>query len=108
MVKLDVQKAMLELGITEDFYKELLGDFLAQADASHKNLLELKDAGPFDEIAREGHALKGSAANLRIDEISKLGKAIEVVAKGTQDRGELKKLVEVLEEAIHTLRAMIG
>lgn len=94
-MKLDKQRAMAELDVPEDFYLELVRDFLGQADAAVKRLGELAAAGgPFEEMAKIGHFLKGSAGNLRIQEIYEM--AIELERAGLQ--GDRSVVVQKLGE----------
>ncbi len=91
MIRIDKKKALSELGIPEEMYDELLGDFITQTEVSVKQLEELVPTDNFEEIRKAAHFIKGSAGNLRIEEIHILAKEIEFASKENRD----KKAIEV-------------
>ena len=106
-LSLNFEKTLQELGITEEFYKELLGDFLVQAETCLNVLEKLRGTDQFQEIASQAHAIKGAAANLRIEEIAKLGRELEIAAKETRDPKKIEEQLPLLKEAFAELRKLV-
>lgn len=99
-MQIDKQKALDELGITEDFYNELISDFIVQAARAVKNLDGAREKGDFGELAGIAHLIKGSAGNLRIEEIYLICKELELCCKEGKDK-------EVIEQGVCRLKAAI-
>ena len=79
--KLDLQKIADELEFDLEDVEMLLEVFL---EGAQENLAELKngiDSNDLEIIFRAGHAIKGSAANLTLNDISDLAKEIESNAR---------------------------
>ena len=100
---IDKQKAMDELGLPEEAFNELLQLFMEQTTIAIRDLSDAVGAKNYEKTARTAHLIKGSALDLRIDEIHLLAKEIEFGAKENKDMnvlaaktGELKKLFEEL------------
>jgi len=81
---LDLQKIADELEFDLEDVEMLLEVFL---EGVQENLVELKngiDSNDYEAIFRAGHAIKGSSANLTLNNISNLAKEIESNARAGQ------------------------
>ncbi|MFH1207963.1 MAG: Hpt domain-containing protein [Candidatus Omnitrophota bacterium] len=58
----------------------------------------------FEEVAKTAHFIKGTAGNLRIEEIYITAKELEAVAKGDQDVGTIEKQMGSLKHAMEELK----
>lgn len=105
---LDKEKAVRELGIPEEMYSELLRVFIEQTEEPLNSLVEKIKSGNFEEIAKTAHFIKGSAGNLRIDEIYSIAKDIELGAKEQQDINTLGDNASKLRSAFEELKNIIG
>jgi HPt (histidine-containing phosphotransfer) domain-containing protein len=103
-MELDKQKIMADLGIDEEMLKELLGDFLPDAETDIKNLEEALASDNFDEIAKLGHGLKGMAANIGITQMQDMAKTIEQLAKESKDKQKISENLESLKSALKELK----
>ena len=82
---LDLQKIADELEFDLEDVEMLLEVFL---EGAQENLIELKngiDSHNFEIIFRAGHAIKGSSANLTLNDISNLAKEIESNARAGEN-----------------------
>lgn len=82
---LDLQKIADELEFDLEDVEMLLEVFL---EGAQENLIELKngiDSHNFETIFRAGHAIKGSSANLTLNDISNLAKEIESNARAGEN-----------------------
>lgn len=84
-MSIDKQRAVAELGIPVEMYDELLGIFVQQTGTALEDLTRALAAANFTEIARLAHFVKGSAGNLRLDQMHLLAKDIEFGAKEHKD-----------------------
>ncbi len=104
---LDKQKALLELGIPEDLYNELLQDFVSETGPALKKLFEAVQSGNLEETARGAHFIKGAAGNLRINEMYCVSKDIEFSAKGKADMNIIKENVLKLKVLFEELKKIV-
>jgi HPt (histidine-containing phosphotransfer) domain-containing protein len=100
MEKTEKQKILEELGgITEDFYNELLVCFISQTQNYLVELRGVLGAEDFARIAAIAHSIKGSSANLRLNNIQQIAREIEVSAKENKDKAEIGNRIQELESA---------
>lgn len=101
-MEIDRKKVSAELGIGEDIYGELVGEFISQGEAQAGKMKEAIESNDLDEIARIAHMVKGTSGNLRINIIQELARSIESAAKEKKDvdtiAGNLAKLEAALAE----------
>ncbi len=78
------QRALRELGITEEMYDELIGIFIQQSEQTLVDLASAVARKDFQDIKRAAHYVKGSAGNLRLDEVHDVAQEIEQLAAAGQ------------------------
>ncbi len=74
-------------------------------ETANEELVKCKcgiDNKDFEQISSSAHSIKGSAANLMLDEISKCSKVIELSAKHKDNIDYLNEY-NILKELIYTL-----
>ena len=84
-MKIDRERALGELGIPSQMYDELLQIFKVQTESTLQELEGVVASSNHTEIAKLAHSIKGSAGNLRLDELQELARKIEFAAKGNAD-----------------------
>lgn len=82
MNKKDILEALG--GIPEEVYDSIVQSFYEETKARMPKFLDAVKAHDSATVAKIGHSIKGSAANLRLDEISALGKKIESSGKSNE------------------------
>jgi len=97
--------------------EELLKDFFIEAELQveilEKNILVLEDnpsdSDAVDEIFRAAHTLKGAAATVQMDELSKFTHICEDVLDGIRSDavGVTGEVIDVLLEVIDIIKAML-
>ena len=101
-MRLNKKKALEELGIPDDLYEELLKTFTVQLEEVIQQLEAATGSEDFDKITERAHFLKGSAGNLRVEEVYLQAVKIETAGKQKQDwpviRNEIAGLKKSLEE----------
>ncbi|QFR48758.1 Hpt domain-containing protein [Sulfurimonas lithotrophica] len=97
---IDLEAIAKELDFDLEDVEMLVDVFL---DSAEEGLVELKDAiaqNDLESIFASSHAIKGSAANIKLDEISSLARNIENSARNNntmdyeKEYNKLKELVE--------------
>lgn len=101
---MDKQKAMQELGIPEELLNELVQEFLKQAEVIIDELKEVLANKDFEEIRKKAHFIKGSAGNLRMDEIYRIAKDMEFNAAENKDIEKLQSDFENFRQAFVELK----
>ena len=77
MTKPGIEKALERLGISEEIYNELFVDFLTMVREKTDLLRKAIEAGNLAEATKLAHTIKGSAANLGVDDIADVARIIE-------------------------------
>lgn len=88
---IDLQKIADELEFDLEDVEMLLEVFLDSTNTSLKELKNAIEDIEFEDIYRCAHTIKGSAANLRLEEISTAAKYIETSARERQNIDYLGK-----------------
>lgn len=104
---LDIEKISRELGITPDFYRELLHDFMEQAAGDLKRIEELQGSDAFSEIASRAHAMNGAALNLKIERVAAIVREIERAGNESKDKKIIEANVSLLKKALEELKCIL-
>lgn len=107
-MQLDRQAALKELGISNDVYDELLQIFIEQTESALQTLNQSITLKDFGQIARAAHLIKGSAANLRIEEIRNLAENIDVQARETKDIQAIENKAAELKTTFGELKNIVS
>ncbi len=79
--------------------EDLIPDFLKHRREDVSVVTQHLASGNFDEIRRIGHSMKGSGAGYGFDEISEIGKRIEVAAM-EQDTQVIERELQSLSDYV--------
>jgi len=102
-MKVDTKEIASVLGISEAHIPMLVGSFLDESKSILENLFAGVEANDFTEITLHGHSIKGSAANLRLNDISELAKSIEMAGKAEDASFDFKGTSQALKALIEDL-----
>ncbi|WP_319522194.1 Hpt domain-containing protein [uncultured Desulfosarcina sp.] len=69
-----------ELGLEEDEYRELIELFMETGQSDLSQLKSALDAGDAETVSRRAHTICGSSGNLRLMDMHKTAKRIELAA----------------------------
>lgn len=78
---MDVKGLADNLGLEEEEYLELLELFLETTESNLEKLRVGIDRGNTEEVVASSHSIKGSSANLGLEEISEAAKGVEEKAR---------------------------
>jgi len=106
-MKLDKERALKELGIPDEMYRELVGGFAEQVTDAIKDFEKFFVAGDLEGIIRLAHFIKGSAGNLRVEEMHLLAKEIEFSAREGKSLEVIRGSLDRLKNALAELKTML-
>jgi len=99
---INLEAALERCGGDQEFLTEILGEFLSLSQQQLGQLAEALDKSDAALLAREAHSIKGAAANLGAEAISKIALELEMRGKQQQLDGA-KQLLDSLTEQITML-----
>jgi len=102
---IDLQNIADNLGFELDDVQMLMEMFLENANQSLEELNRAIEAKDFFEIKNASHAIKGSSANLMLEDITSISSTIEELAQKKSD-ANYKKLSFELKNRLSTLEEM--
>jgi len=94
---IDMEHLKSALMLEEDQIEYLLGIYREKMEKSLQELLQAIDKKRYTDIAFIAHALKGSSANFRFDELSRLSYVIEEFASEKDGEFDYVEAYEVLQ-----------
>ncbi len=100
---INLEKIARQLGFEMQEVQMLLEMFLETASLSMQSLEDAINAKDFESIKQEAHSLKGSAANLMLDDIFNISKELEDAAKDKLDIN-YKRIYSLLETQLNSLK----
>jgi len=100
---LDLQKIADELDFDLEDVEMLLEVFIESTDESLAQLKESVKTNNYEDMFNAAHAIKGSAANLTLNDISDLAKTIEINAKES-NVFDYENLLEELIQKIENIK----
>jgi len=92
------------LGFDLEDVQMLMDMFLQNANQSLEELNQAVETGNYEDIKNASHAIKGSSANLMLNDITAIASEIEELAKSESDANykelsmNLKNKLKILEE----------
>jgi len=95
------------LGIKSDILISLIKEMTVNTEGYISQMKALIPENRFEELRRTAHTLKGMAANLRFETLSKHAKIIEEKAKSEEPGGYNVTLTEI-ESELAAIKTMIG
>ena len=96
--RLDIQKIADELEFDLSDVEMLLDVFIETAEESLEVLDTAISTVNYSEICSASHSIKGSAANLKLLQVSELAKELEVAANTKKEIDYNKKLLQLVDE----------
>lgn len=87
-------------GIPEDVYNTICSSFFQEANEKVAQMSTAIEKSDCISIAQLAHAIKGSAGNLYLENISEAAKSIETAAK-TNNLTQIQQLFQILKSALN-------
>jgi CheY-like chemotaxis protein len=103
----EIEETLRRMGNDREFLKGLLEEFLDGSSERIESLRQAADAEDLEQVVREAHSLKGTAANLGAGVIREIALQIEMLGGESQLEGIPERL-EQLEEEFRALRQSVA
>ncbi len=99
---IDMPRALEEFENDEDFLTEILDEFIKNVDTQLAMIRSAVKTGDFNVIEKQGHAIKGGAANLTALDLSRAAFEVEKAGK-KQDLDHCRKSINQMASAFACL-----
>jgi signal transduction histidine kinase/CheY-like chemotaxis protein/HPt (histidine-containing phosphotransfer) domain-containing protein len=103
---MNLEKAIEEFEGDKEFLMELVDGFMEDVKARIEKIRQAMSDGDAEVVMREGHSIKGGAANLTADGLSRIALELETIGKS----GAFEEGIEILdrfEKEFHLLEAYV-
>ena len=101
---LDYEEMAKAIGLKPKHVPMLLASFMEEAQPILTALESSIDAKDYANIASSSHAIKGSAGNLRLNEVYEMAKEMEFSAKANEVDFDYKAHLEAVKTILETLQ----
>ncbi|MCK4875057.1 MAG: Hpt domain-containing protein [Sulfurimonas sp.] len=91
------------IGLKAKHIPMLIGSFLEESVSILDALKGSIDAKDYEQIKSNAHAIKGSAGNLRFDEVYEMAKEMELSASSKNEELDYAAYLEAIKGAISTI-----
>jgi len=92
-----------EIGVKPKHMPMLIGSFVEESAPAIEALSEAIVAHDFTSIASYAHSIKGSAGNLRFNEIYEMAKEMELAAKSADASFQYDDYLQAVKKAVATI-----
>ena len=101
----DKEAIIKELGIDEEIFRELIECFVTQTEEAISKLEAALGTRDVEEVSRLGHYIKGSAANLRLEDVRALGSYFESIRDTAGMNGDAQIKLEEMRKAFGEVKS---
>ena len=101
---LDYEAMAGAIGLKAKHIPMLIGSFTGEAEGIMTNLKTAIDASDFKEIQMQAHSIKGSAGNLKFNEVYEMAKEMELAATEPNTTFDYNAYYNAINEAISTIK----
>ena len=93
----------VSIGLKPKHIPMLIGSFLDESTSILENLKSAIDENDFDAIKSHAHSIKGSAGNLKFNEIYEMAREMELSATESNKDFEYSEYFEAVKSAVETI-----
>ncbi|MDF1883064.1 Hpt domain-containing protein [Sulfurimonas sp. SAG-AH-194-C21] len=101
---LNYEEMAKEIGLKPKHIPLLLASFLEEADPVLLKLKTAAQSNDYETIRASAHFLKGSAGNLRFNDLYEMSREVELAAGENNSRFEYVKYLEAMSAAVATIK----
>lgn len=91
------------IGLKSKHIPILVGSFLEESQSILDSLESAIESKDFNEIRLQAHSIKGSAGNLKFNDIYEMAKEVELSASDSNQDFEYMLYLEAIQKAIFTI-----
>ena len=100
---LDYAEMAASIGLNVKHIPILINSFLSESNGAITKLQDAIDNKDFEEIHKSAHFIKGSAGNLKLDEIYTMAQEMEHSARDSNSNFDYIGYFEAIKQAISTI-----
>ena len=100
---LNHEEMAASIGLKQKHIPLLLGSFLDESKTIMSSLEKAIDTKNYEEIKSSAHSIKGSAGNLKFNEIYEMAKEIELSGAAADANFDYKNYFDAIIKAISTI-----
>ena len=100
---LDIQEMATVIGLKAKHIPILIASFLEESEEIIARLEDAISAKDYDAINHNAHSIKGSAGNLRFNEIYEMAKNMEMAGKSSDSSFNYTENLEAIKKGIATI-----
>jgi len=101
--ELNFDEMAAAIGLKAKHIPMLVGSFLEESESIMNNLENAISQKNFDDIKSYAHSIKGSAGNLKFNDIYEMAKEVELSAASQNDSFEYETYFQAIKTAISTI-----
>ena len=106
-VKIDLEKALPRFGDDQDFFIEMLVEFIQALPERCEKLKNAFNARNIEDVSRQAHNLKGAASNFAVEPLTSISKEIEINARNG-DISQAEAQINQIESQISALNEYVA
>ncbi|MBL0708512.1 MAG: Hpt domain-containing protein [Sulfurimonas sp.] len=92
-----------KIGIRTKHIPALISTFLKESISILEKLQIAIDAKDYKEISSQAHSIKGSAGNLRFNEVYEMSSEVELSARDANEEFEYQVFLDAIKKAVSTI-----
>ena len=100
---LNFDEMAASIGLKAKHIPMLVGSFLDESNSIMNSLQDAVDANDFEAIKSHAHSIKGSAGNLKFNEVYEMAREMELSAGASKSDFNYSEYLKAIKEAIATI-----
>jgi len=100
---LDYDNLALSIGVKARYIPMIVESFLKETDLILSTLEKSIEAEDYDNIRSSAHAIKGSAGNIKFNEIYEMAREMELEAAQKNSEFDYKSYFDAIKNAVGTI-----
>ena len=101
---LNLEEMAASIGLNVKHMPILIGSFLSESEGALERLSEAVESRDYDNIREHAHFIKGSAGNLKFNELYEISKEMEFAGTDKNESFEFEVYLEAIKKAIATIK----
>ncbi len=100
---LDYDNLALSIGVKTRYIPMIVESFLKETESILQILEKSIETKDYDKIRSSAHAIKGSAGNIKLDEIYEMAREMELEAAQKNSEFDYKLYLDAIKSAVDTI-----
>ncbi len=101
--RVNYEEMALAIGLKPKHIPLLIANFIEESISITESLKEAIDSRNYEKIRSSAHAMKGSAGNLKFNEVYEMAREMELASAKQDDSFEYETYFEAIKSALGTI-----